>query len=92
MTIRQLLETLTVLIPLPPFLAFVLIVLFFNRWKRLSHSIAIGAIALSFLMAQTVFWTVVGWGGEALYEHPIAVSVPWLPSGEHVLSMGVMVD
>ncbi|HHS97373.1 MAG TPA: hypothetical protein ENK08_05665, partial [Chloroflexi bacterium] len=81
MTIRQLLEILTVLIPLPPFLAFVLIVLFFNRWKRLSHSIAIGAMALSFLMAQTVFWTVVGWGGEALYEHPIAVQVPWLPSG-----------
>ncbi len=92
MDIRQLLELLTVFIPLPPFLAFVLIVLFFNRWRRLSHSIAIGAMTLSFLMAQAVFWTVVGWGGEALYEHPIAVSVPWLPSGEHVLSMGVMVD
>jgi len=89
---RQLLETLTVLIPLPPFLAFALIVLFFNRWKRLSHSIAIGAMALSFLMAQVVFWTVVGWGGEALYEHPVAVQIPWLPSGDEVLSMGVMVD
>ena len=92
MTIRQLLEILTVLIPLPPFLAFVFIVLFFNRWKRLSHSIAIGAMALSFLMAQIVFWTVIGWGGESLAEHPIAVQVPWLPSGTEVLSMGVMVD
>ncbi|MBO9369974.1 MAG: NADH-quinone oxidoreductase subunit L [Chloroflexi bacterium] len=92
MDLRQLLELLTVLIPLPPFLAFALIVLFFNRWKRLSHSIAIGAMALSFLMAQFVFWTVVGWGGEALYEHPIAVSIPWLPSADVALEMGVFVD
>ena len=89
---RQLLELLTVLIPLPPFLAFALIILFFNRWKRLSHSVAIGAMALSFLMAQYVFWTVVGWGGEALSEHPIAVSVPWLPSADVALEMGVFVD
>lgn len=92
MNLRQLLELLTVLIPLPPFLAFALIVLFFNRWRRLSHSIAISAMALSFLMAQYVFWTVIGWGGEALYEHPIAVSIPWLPSADMVLEMGVFVD
>jgi len=88
-TVRQLL---TLLIPLPPFLAFALIVLFFNRWKRLSHSLAIGAMAISFVMAQVIFWTAVAGGGEALAEHPIAFQVPWLPSGDAALAMGVLVD
>ncbi|MFQ6100290.1 MAG: NADH-quinone oxidoreductase subunit L [Anaerolineae bacterium] len=92
MTVQDMLRLLTLLIPLPPFLAFGLIVLFFNRWKRVSHSIAIGAMAISFLLAQIVFWSVVGWGGEHLTEHPVAAQFPWLPTGEAVFSMGVMVD
>ncbi len=92
MTIRQLLETLTVLIPLPPFLAFALIILFFNRWKRLSHSIAIGAMTISFLMIQVIFWSVIGGDPHGLAEHPIHLHAPWLPSGTTSLEMGVMVD
>ncbi len=92
MPLDQLLPILTVLIPLPPFLAFVLVVLFLNRWKRVSHLVAVGAMGISFLMAQFVFWNVIGRGGEALAEHPIALSMPWLPSGSEVLTMGVMID
>ena len=92
LTLHQWLPVLTALIPLPPFLAFALIVLFFNRWKRVSHSIAIGAVTLSFLMAQLVFWSVVGGDPHELAAHPIAVQFPWLPSGNQALYMGVMVD
>ena len=48
-------ELLIWLIPLPPILAFFLIVLFTNRSKALSHSIAIGAALLSWLGAMVVF-------------------------------------
>jgi len=92
MTIHTLLPILTALIPLPPFLSFILIVLFFNRWKRVSHSIAIGAMFISFLMAQVVFWSVIGMGGHALAEHPIHLEIPWLPAGATALTMGVLVD
>ena len=42
-------ETLMWLIPLPPVLAFALIVLLTHRSKALSHTIAIGAALLSWL-------------------------------------------
>jgi len=92
LSLRQSLPLLTVLIPLPPVLAFAFIVLLFNRWKRLSHSIAIGAMVLSFLLSQVVVWTVIGWGGEALAENPVALRIPWLPIGDDAFSMGVLVD
>lgn len=92
MTAHNVLGLLTLLVPLPPLLAFGMIVLFFNRWKRISHSIAIGAMTISFILAQIVFWNTVGWGGEHLAEHPITVQIPWLPTGETVFPMGVAVD
>ena len=48
-------ETLIWLIPLPPLLAFFLIVLFTNRSNRLSHIVAIGAVLLSWLGSMAVF-------------------------------------
>ena len=48
-------ETLIWLIPLPPLLAFFLIVLFTNRSKALSHTIAVGAALLSWLGSMVVF-------------------------------------
>ena len=39
------------LIPIPPFVAFFLIILAAGRSKLLSHIIAIGAVALSWLMS-----------------------------------------
>src|SRR3990172_8133629 len=83
-------ELLTWLIPLPPLLAFGLIVLFAHRNNRISHTLAIGAMALSWGLGMIVFWTAVT--TEHLAEHPIASSVPWLPTGSTALRIGVFVD
>jgi NADH-quinone oxidoreductase subunit L len=83
-------ETLMWLIPLPPVLAFFLIVLFTNRSKALSHTIAVGAAFLSWLGSMIVF--VRALGVEHLGEHPFEQSVPWLPTGDTVFRIGVLVD
>src|SRR5688572_27463447 len=86
-------ETLMWLIPLPPVLAFALIVLFTNRSKALSHTIAVGAAFLSLLGSMIVF--VRALGVEHLGEHPFESSVNWLPLGETVdtyFRIGVLVD
>jgi len=83
-------EQFTWLIPLPPLLAFFLILLFTNRSNRLSHSLAVGAMLLSWGLSMAVFWQAIT--SERLGEHPFAISIPWLPAGEGVLRMGVMVD
>lgn len=83
-------ETLIWLIPLPPVLAFFLIVLFTNKSKALSHSIAVGAAFLSWLGAMIVF--VRALGVEKLGEHPFASSVNWIPTGNTFLKIGVLVD
>ncbi len=82
----------TWLIPVLPALSFVLIVLFFGRWPRLSHTIAIGAIGLSFLLSQYVFWTAVllpVGGGEHAIE---SARMAWLPAGTETLGLGVYID
>lgn len=88
----DLLTLATWLVPLPPALSFVLIVLFLNRWPRASHTAAIGAIGLSFLLSQYVFWTAVlmpvGGGEHAIQSARIA----WLPAGGEVLGLGVYLD
>src|SRR5688572_23095567 len=86
-------ELLIWLIPLPPVLAFFLIVLFTNRSKALSHTLAVGAVFLSWLGSMIVF--VRALGVEHLGEHPFESSVPWLPLGETVdtyFRIGVLVD
>jgi NADH-quinone oxidoreductase subunit L len=85
----------TWLIPVPPLLAFGLIVLFFNRWKRLSGGIAIGSMVVAFLMAQYVFWQSVIVHGPELAKEPIHSVISWLPTSVHPeewFTMGVMVD
>jgi len=83
-------ETLIWLIPLPPVLAFFLIVLFTNRSKALSHTVAVGAAALSWLGSMVVFFRALGI--EHLGEHPIESSIPWLPTGSSWFSIGVLID
>ncbi|HET9911783.1 MAG TPA: NADH-quinone oxidoreductase subunit L [Anaerolineales bacterium] len=79
------------LIPLPPVLAFAVIVLFTNRSKWLSHSVAVGAALLSFLasMLLTVFYA---FRVEHFGEHPVESSVNWLPTGDTMFKIGVLVD
>jgi NADH-quinone oxidoreductase subunit L len=83
-------ETLTWLIPLPPILAFGLIVLFTNRSNKLSHTIAIGAMLISWGLAMAVFWQAIT--TSHLAEHPIASAIDWLPTGDTALQIGVRID
>ena len=53
-------ESIIWLIPLPPLLAFFLIILLTNKRKALSHTVAIGAAALSWLGGMIVFVRAVG--------------------------------
>jgi NADH-quinone oxidoreductase subunit L len=86
------LQLLVWLIPLPPFIAFVLIILLVNRWRSISHVLAIGMMCISFVLSQIVFWRAVL--GGRLADEPIASSVAWLPfrEVESWLRVGVLVD
>jgi len=83
-------ETLIWLIPVPPALAFFLIVLFTNKSKALSHTVAVGAAFLSWLGAMVVFVRAIG--VEHLGEHPFADSINWLPTGATWFKIGVLID
>jgi NADH-quinone oxidoreductase subunit L len=83
-------ELLLWLIPLPPILAFLLIVLFTNRTRWLSHSIAVGAAAISFV--GTIILVMQALQIEKLGENPIQSSITWLPAGDTWLKIGVMAD
>ncbi len=84
------------LIPLPPLLAFFLIVLFTNKHKALSHGVAIGLMALAWVLSWGVFFRVLG---QAHFgETVLHAAVDWLPfggpgvAGAAPLQMGVLVD
>ena len=83
-------EALIWLIPLPPVLAFFLIVLFTNKNKALSHGLAVGAAFLSWLGSMIVF--VRALGVQHLGEHPFESSVNWLPIGDTWFRIGVLID
>jgi len=83
-------ETLLWFLPLFPLLSFVLIVLFTNRNKALSHTIAVGAAFLSFLGSMVVFWRALH--TEAFAEHPFSSVINWLPTGDTWLKIGVRID
>jgi len=83
-------ETIIWLIPLPPLLAFFLIVLFTNRWKALSHSIAVSAAGLSWLGSMIVFIRALG--TEEFGKHIFASAINWLPTGDTFLKVGVQID
>jgi NADH-quinone oxidoreductase subunit L len=76
------------LVPLPPLLAFALIVLFTNKNKALSHTVAISAAFLSWLGSMIIFWTAIN--TEHFGKEPFALSIPWLPTGDTWLRVGVL--
>jgi NADH-quinone oxidoreductase subunit L len=78
------------LLPLPPLLAFALIVLFTNKSNKLSHIIGVGAAALSWAGAMVVFFRSLG--VDHFGEHPFVDSIKWLPLGEEWLEVGVRID
>jgi len=83
-------EFLIWLLPLPPLLAFGLIVVWANRSHRLSTGLAVGAMAVSWALGLVVFARAVG--VEHLGEEPFASSIPWLPLGTGILRLGVLID
>jgi NADH-quinone oxidoreductase subunit L len=83
-------ETLLWLIPLPPFLAFFIIVLIANRSKVVSHTLAIGAALLSWVGAMVVFARAVG--VHELGHEPFASAINWIPTGDTWLRVGVLMD
>jgi len=82
--------TLIWLIPLPPLLAFFIIILFAHRKNWHSHTIAIGAAFLSWLASMIVVVRAIR--VESLGQNPFASSVPWLPMGNSWMKIGVLVD
>lgn len=78
------------LVPLPPLLAFFLIVLFTHRNNARSHALAIGATTLSWLGSMVLF--VCALRTEHLGQHPFESAVNWIPTGESWLPIGVRLD
>jgi len=89
---HETLSTLTWLIPVLPLAAFFAILLLTRKYHALSHTLAIGAIGISLVLAQIIFWTVVPGGGAHLAEEPIRGTYDWMPTGSSALQIGVMVD
>jgi len=83
-------EILIWLIPLPPLVAFFLIALFANRWRGLSHYLALSGAGLSWLGSMVVFFTAIS--REELSKNPIISSINWLPTADTWLKLGVQVD
>jgi len=75
------------LIPVPPLLAFGLIILFTNRSNRLSHVIGIGGMLIAWALAMSTFFYAVS-GGEL----PVTTDVQWLPTGDTSLNIGTWID
>jgi len=80
------------LLPLPPLLAFFLIVLFTQRNHALSHSLGVGAALLSWLGSMVIFIRAIN--TPHLGSHPFGSDsiVNWLPTGDSWLQIGVRVD
>ena len=75
------------LIPVPPLLAFGLIILFTNRSNRLSHIIGIGGMLIAWALAMSTFFYAVS-GGDL----PVTTDVQWLPTGDTSLNVGTWID
>ena len=83
------------LIPIPPLLSFALIVLFTNRSKAASHTVAIGLMGLSWVMSWLVFFKTLGLANFG--AQVVRVVTDWLPFGSPAvgtqpLQMGALVD
>jgi NADH-quinone oxidoreductase subunit L len=77
-------------IPIPPFLAFLAIVLFLNTNKRASSLIAIGAAAISFALGWAIAFT--SFFTDHFGEHPIDNVLYTIPTGVTDFVIGYAVD
>ena len=81
---------LTPILPLLPFTAFVLIVLWANRSKKLSAGLAIGGIGLAWILGWAIAFTT--FGVEHFGEHSFRVFRDWLPTGRTWQAFGFALD
>jgi len=84
------LNTLIWLIPLPPLVAFAVILLLVRKSNSTSHWTAILAAGLSFVGSMVVFIKAVT--ATSLAKAPFGSEINWLPTGDTWLKIGVMVD
>lgn len=84
------LESIIWLIPVPPLIAFMVVLLLTYRYRGLSHWVAISAALLSWVGSLYVLWNVLGI--EHFGEHPITDSIPWFPVGLSWLKIGIYFD
>ncbi|MGB2955466.1 MAG: NADH-quinone oxidoreductase subunit L [Anaerolineales bacterium] len=82
--------SLTWLVPVFPFLAFIIIILFTQNNNKLSHSISIGSMVLSWLLGWLVVFSAIA--TPHLGEHPRSFTIPWFPTGTSTFDIGVWVD
>ncbi len=64
--------------------------LFTNKVKWLSHTIAVGAAFISWLLSMIVFFRALG--VENLGREPFESSIPWFPVGDTWFRIGVLID
>jgi NADH-quinone oxidoreductase subunit L len=83
-------ETLIWLLPLPPLLAFFLIILLTNRKNWLSHTLAITAAVLSWAAGMVVIAR--AQQVEHLALHPFEYSINWFATGDTYFEIGVLID
>jgi NADH-quinone oxidoreductase subunit L len=76
------------LIPLPPLMAFFIILLFTNRNRALSHSIAIGAALLSWAGSMVIFFDAI----KTEHFEAYSSSIGWLPVADTWIRIGVRID
>lgn len=78
------------LVPLLPALAFVIIVFLTRPWPRLSSTIAIAAMASSFVLAAQIAYGV--FTNPEFIEKPLVYSLRWLGMEGFNINVGVMLD
>ena len=81
------------LVPLFPLLAFAAIILFLNSRQKLSSSVAIGAVAASWLLSWGIVYEVVS---TVLAHKPVeghaVLPLVWASTGKSLFNIGFMVD
>ncbi|MBP1693097.1 MAG: putative NADH-quinone oxidoreductase chain [Chloroflexi bacterium] len=77
-------------LPLPPILAFFLIVLVANRKNWISHTLAILAVLLTWAAGMVVFIQAIQ--TEHLALHPFESAINWFAVGSGYFQIGVLID
>ena len=78
------------LLPVPPFLAFVAIVVFLNRNKTVSALTAIGGVLVSFFIGWPIAFAV--FTAEHFGEHPLYGELYKMGTGNGTFTIGYQVD